>query len=78
MDLLWTLDTPTQAHAVVTLLQQWEHATARRADGELLLPDGNAVNWREYAGGAQQVLVKRNDGCRLLPRTALFPERCAA
>ncbi|MDO0864058.1 malonate decarboxylase holo-[acyl-carrier-protein] synthase [Xanthomonas campestris pv. campestris] len=78
VDLLWTLDTPTQAHAVVTLLQQWEHATARRADGELLLPDGNAVNWREYAGGAQQVLVKRNDGCRLLPRTALFPERCAA
>ncbi|MFC7519889.1 malonate decarboxylase holo-[acyl-carrier-protein] synthase [Xanthomonas populi] len=79
LDLLWSVDTPEQAHAVVTLLQRWEQHNGLRADGELLLADGDtAVNWREYAGSAQQVLVKSNHGCRLLPRAALFPVCSAA
>ncbi|USJ01965.1 malonate decarboxylase holo-[acyl-carrier-protein] synthase [Xanthomonas prunicola] len=78
LDLLWSIETPAQAHAVVTLVQRWEQRHGLRADGELLLPDDNAVNWREYAGNAQQVLLKSDQGCRLLPRAALFPVRSAA
>ncbi|MBB3804290.1 phosphoribosyl-dephospho-CoA transferase [Xanthomonas arboricola] len=78
LDLLWSVATPEQAHRVVTLLQRWERDHGLRADGELLLPDDTAVNWREYAGSAQQVLVKSSDGCRLLPRSALFPVGWAA
>ncbi|WP_126947413.1 malonate decarboxylase holo-[acyl-carrier-protein] synthase [Xanthomonas sp. BRIP62418] len=78
LDLLWSIATPEQAQAVVTLLQRWEHRHGLRADGELLLPDDTAVNWREYAGSAQQVLVKSTNGCRLLPRSALFPVWSAA
>ncbi|CAG2084232.1 phosphoribosyl-dephospho-CoA transferase [Xanthomonas arboricola] len=78
LDLLWSIATPEQAQAVVTLLQRWEHRHGLRADGELLLPDDTAVNWREYAGSAQRVLVKSTNGCRLLPRSALFPVWSAA
>ncbi|AOD16134.1 malonate decarboxylase holo-[acyl-carrier-protein] synthase [Xanthomonas fragariae] len=78
LDLLWFIETAEQARAVVALLQRWEQRYGLRADGELLLPDDNAVSWREYAGNAQQVLVKSNHGCRLLPRTAVFPVWSAA
>ncbi|MCL1499747.1 malonate decarboxylase holo-[acyl-carrier-protein] synthase [Xanthomonas nasturtii] len=78
LDLLWSIQTPEQAHAVIALVQRWEQRHGLRADGELLLPDDNAVNWREYAGNAPQVLVKSNHGCRLLPRAALFPVWSAA
>ncbi|MBO9768987.1 MULTISPECIES: malonate decarboxylase holo-[acyl-carrier-protein] synthase [Xanthomonas] len=78
LDLLWPIHTPEHAHVVVTLLQRWEQHHGLRADGELLLPGDHAVNWREYAGNAQQVLVKSNQDCRLLPRAALFPVRSAA
>lgn len=78
LDLLWTVQTPEQAQAVLALLQRWEQRHGQRADGELLLPDDRAVNWREYAGSAQQVLVKSSNRCRLLPRAALFPVRSAA
>ncbi|PPU75666.1 malonate decarboxylase holo-[acyl-carrier-protein] synthase [Xanthomonas cucurbitae] len=78
LDLLWGAETPEQAQAVVALLQRWEQRHGQRADGELLLPDDRAVNWREYAGSAQQLLVKSSNGCRLLPRAALFPVCSAA
>ncbi|QJD66435.1 malonate decarboxylase holo-[acyl-carrier-protein] synthase [Xanthomonas campestris pv. badrii] len=78
LDLLWSVETPEQAHAVVALLQRWEQRHGQRADGELLLPDDMAVSWREYAGSAQQVLVKSSNSCRLLPRAALFPVWSAA
>ncbi|PPV05488.1 phosphoribosyl-dephospho-CoA transferase [Xanthomonas bromi] len=78
LDLLWSIETPEQARAVVTLVQRWEQRHGLRADGELLLPGDNAVNWREYASHTQKLLVKSNQGCRLLPRTALFPVWSAA
>ncbi|WP_022972657.1 malonate decarboxylase holo-[acyl-carrier-protein] synthase, partial [Xanthomonas maliensis] len=77
LDLLWTVTTPAQADTVVALLQRWERRYRLRADGELLL-DVGAVNWREYAGQASQLLLKSDHGCRLLPRAALFPVWSAA
>jgi len=39
-----------------------------RLDGELLLPGGRAVAWRELAGGAARILVKTADAVALVPR----------
>lgn len=48
-----------------------------RLDGEVLLPGGGAVSWRELASGAARVLVKRSAGAALAPvaevRRALEP-----
>jgi phosphoribosyl-dephospho-CoA transferase len=48
-----------------------------RLDGEVLLPGGRAVSWRELASGAARVLVKRAGGGALVPvaevRRALDP-----
>ncbi len=78
LDLLWQVADPAQADAIATLLCGWERRHGLRAAGELLLPGDFAVNWREYASGAWQVLVKSQGGCRLLPREALFPLWSAA
>lgn len=78
LDLLWPVDGYAQADAIAVLLHAWEQRQGLRADGELLLPGGQAVNWREYAGDARQLLVKSHAGCALLPRTALFAARSAA
>jgi phosphoribosyl-dephospho-CoA transferase len=47
-----------------------------RLDGELELPDGAAVNWRELArSGANlrdELLVKTMDGVEIRTRAALF------
>ncbi len=72
VDLLWQVDRAATADALIARLQAWEGTFARRVDGELCLPDGGAVNWREYAGSARQVLVKRVDGAALESRDALF------
>ncbi|HEL3782653.1 TPA: malonate decarboxylase holo-[acyl-carrier-protein] synthase [Stenotrophomonas maltophilia] len=72
IDLLWRIDTIAQADALVVRLQQWEAEHGRRVDGELCLADGGAVNWREYAGGSRQVLVKRLHGAALETRERLF------
>jgi phosphoribosyl-dephospho-CoA transferase len=72
IDLLWQVQTRTQADALVAHLNAWEHEHGRRVDGELSLPDGGAVNWREYAGDSRQVLVKRLDGAALESREHVF------
>ncbi|HAI46789.1 phosphoribosyl-dephospho-CoA transferase [compost metagenome] len=72
IDLLWQVHAPAVAERLVQRLQAWEVREGRRVDGELCLPGGAAVNWREYAGSARQVLVKRIDGALLAPRDTLF------
>ena len=72
IDLLWQVHTPEVADRLVQRLQAWEVREGRRVDGELCLPGGAAVNWREYAGSAREVLVKRIDGAMLAPRDTLF------
>lgn len=72
IDLLWQLEDRETADQLVARLQAWEGTFARRVDGELCLPDGGAVNWREYASDARQVLVKRVDGAMLAQREDLF------
>lgn len=73
LDLLWQVEAPSQAEAIIQLLTHWESRHGKRADGEFVLLDGSAFNWREYAGSASQVLVKSHAGCALVARDALWP-----
>ena len=47
-----------------------------RIDGELVLPDGAGVNWRELAQSradrSDELLVKTMDGVEVRTRAALF------
>jgi len=43
-----------------------------RLDGELLLPGGRGVSWRELAADGARVLVKRADAVALEPRARLL------
>lgn len=65
LDLLLPVHTLDAADAAAHLLAQWP-MTALRLDGELLLPDGSAVAWREWlqwrAGQVPSLLVKRLQG----------------
>lgn len=72
VDLLWEVGEADAAAHLVAQLQAWERTFGRRVDGELCLPDGAAVNWREYGGAAREVLVKRVDGAMLEARDRLF------
>lgn len=72
VDLLWQIDNAADADALAVQLRAWEARHGYRADGELCLPGGLAVNWREYAGSVRQVLVKRIDGACLESREQLF------
>jgi hypothetical protein len=50
------------------MLTEWEKRYCLRADGELLLGDGQAVAWRELLNARQrQVLVKSNNSVSLRP-----------
>lgn len=64
-----------QADAVAVLLQSWSDGL--RLDGELALPGGGAVAWREWlawrAGRTPAILVKRLDGVALA-QAAFWPE----
>lgn len=56
------------------------HDGTPRLDGEMLLPDGGGVAWRELASGYDRVLVKAPGGVSLWPRAAVVTafERTAA
>jgi phosphoribosyl-dephospho-CoA transferase len=76
LDLLWFISDERTAALLMEGLLRLDADGPVRLDGELELPDGAAVNWRELAqsdaslGG--EVLVKTMDGVELRTRAALF------
>jgi phosphoribosyl-dephospho-CoA transferase len=80
LDIWMAVHSVEQADAIVALLDA-QGSVRPRVDGELLLPDGSAVAWREYAawraGRTRSVLVKRLDGTSVEQRLALT-SRCEA
>ena len=76
LDLWMAVSTRAQADAVTALLQAFG-CDGLRIDGELLLPDGAAVAWREYAawrsGHTRRLLVKRLQGVHVADTLALTP-----
>ena len=67
IDLVWRVANPVEIVRACECLAQWERRHSRRADGEILFPDGGAVAWREWSGTPRdaRVLVKRVDGVAL-------------
>jgi phosphoribosyl-dephospho-CoA transferase len=76
LDLLWSVSDERTAATLVEGLLRLDVDGPVRVDGELELPDGAAVNWRELAQrGADQgdeVLVKTMDGVAVRTRATLF------
>ena len=75
LDLLWTVSTETDLDRLLDGLARIDAAGPVRLDGEILLPDGAGVNWRELhrarAGGGGEVLAKTE--CGLSLRSAASP-----
>ncbi len=64
LDLLWRVGDERTATALLAGLTRLDAESPMRLDGELELPTGGAVNWRELAGVAGEVLVKSMDGVK--------------
>jgi phosphoribosyl-dephospho-CoA transferase len=75
LDLLWSISDQRTAVSLVERLLKLEAEGPVRLDGELELPDGAGVNWREFAYDSDQlgqVLVKTMDGVEVRSKAALF------
>ena len=76
LDLLWSVSDERTAASIAEGLLQLDEDGPVRLDGELELPDGAAVNWRELARSdacpGDELLVKTMDGVEIRTRAALF------
>jgi phosphoribosyl-dephospho-CoA transferase len=72
LDLLWSVSDERTATSLAAELLRLDRTGPVRLDGELALPDGAAVNWRELACGSGGLLVKSMNGVEIRARAALF------
>ncbi len=75
LDLLWNVSDEAAAAPLLRALLRLDAAGPIRLDGELVLPDGAGVNWRELAqagGQAATVLAKTMGGVEERSRAGLF------
>jgi phosphoribosyl-dephospho-CoA transferase len=72
LDLLWSISDERSAALLVDGLLRLDAGGPIRLDGELELPDGAAVNWRELANQGDEVLVKTMDGVEVRTKAGLF------
>jgi phosphoribosyl-dephospho-CoA transferase len=76
LDLLWSISDERTALSLVERLLRLDAESPVRLDGELELPDGAGVNWRELAQNradpGDELLVKTMDGVEMRTRAALF------
>ncbi len=81
LDLLWPVADEAAAASLVQALIRLEASAPVRLDGELLLPDGAGMQWREFAQAeapAATVLVKAMHGVASRRRSELFRTRVPA
>ena len=74
LDLLWPVADAEKASRLVCGLAGIERDSPVRCDGEILLPDGGGVQWREWHGSPAEVLVKTSAGVRLWATRDVFPQ----
>ncbi len=75
LDLLWQVPDEAAAESLTRTLLRLDALGPARIDGELVLPDGAGVNWRELAladVGAITVLAKTMDGVEARLKAGLF------
>lgn len=74
LDLLLELRRDTDIQALAEDLAGIEICAPMRLDGELVRPDGAAINWRELRIGSGEILVKTLAGVALLDRGKFLHE----
>jgi phosphoribosyl-dephospho-CoA transferase len=76
LDLLWSISDERTALSLAVRLLRLDAESPVRIDGELELPDGAGLNWRELAQSradlSDELLVKTMDGVEMRTRSALF------
>jgi len=76
LDLIWPISDERTARLLVERLRRLDAESPARLDGELQLPDGAGVNWRELAQNnddeRSQVLVKTMEGVEVRTKAELF------
>ena len=76
LDLIWSISDERTALSLVDRLLRLDAVSPVRIDGELELPDGAGLNWRELAQSradlSDELLVKTMDGVEMRTRSALF------
>jgi phosphoribosyl-dephospho-CoA transferase len=76
LDLIWSISDEQTARLLVERLRRLDAGSPVRLDGELQLPDGAGVNWRELAQNnddeRSQVLVKTMEGVEVRTKAELF------
>lgn len=77
LDLCWPVTHSRQAAGIVRGLSALDENSPPRIDGELILPDGGGVNWRELGNGAAEVIVKTMFCARLCPIADVFGNKLA-
>jgi phosphoribosyl-dephospho-CoA transferase len=77
LDLLWSISDERSAALLVEGLCRLDAGGPIRLDGEVELPDGAAVNWRELASQGDEVLVKTMDGVEVRTKAGLFRTQVA-
>jgi len=76
LDVLWPIPANFDAHALVCRIAEIQHDAPLRIDGEIIFPDGSAVNWRELwnvlqAADRATVLAKTMESVQLLDVASL-------
>jgi phosphoribosyl-dephospho-CoA transferase len=76
LDVLWPLPEDFDVLSLVSSVAEIQRDAPLRIDGEVVFPDGSAVNWRELwnehrTGGRAGVLAKSMEGVRLLGISSL-------
>jgi phosphoribosyl-dephospho-CoA transferase len=76
LDVLWPIPANFDVHSLVCSIAEIQHDAPLRIDGEIIFPDGSAVNWRELwnvhqAPDRATVLAKTMESVRLLDVASL-------
>jgi phosphoribosyl-dephospho-CoA transferase len=72
VDLLWRPDSLPALRQGLATLVAWDRQFPGRTDGEIQLPDGSGVSWRELAAGPRLVLVKGSTRVAMRPARDLM------
>ena len=72
LDLLWEIGAGDQADGLCSALAAIAADAPLNIDGELVAPNGQAVQWREWHSGGPGLMVKTTGGVQLTWRDRLF------